>query len=62
MTDIIHREVREARRAISGAKGRKARMLANRDLQRELRGKGLPARKLADDHAAIAKARLPRED
>jgi len=50
--DDIVAEVREARRAIDGAKGRKARMLRNRELQRELRGKGLADRKLADQHEA----------
>lgn len=55
-----YREVREARRAINGAKGRKARKLANRDLQRQLRGKGLAERKLADAHEEMAAARRKR--
>ena len=44
----IHREVREARRAISGAKGRKARALANRERQRETHGKAFDDRRAAD--------------
>lgn len=55
-----YKEVREARRAINGAAGRKARKLANRDLQRELRGKGLAARKLADAHEQVAASRRER--
>lgn len=55
-------EVRKARRAINGAKGRQQRKLANRDLQRELRGKGLAERKLADQHATVAKSRRDRDD
>ncbi len=50
MKDDPYREVREARRSIQGAKGRRKRKLANRALQRELNGKGLAARKLADAH------------
>lgn len=34
LTDV-HKEVREARRAIDGAKGRKARTLRNREAKRQ---------------------------
>jgi hypothetical protein len=48
MASDEYREVREARRAISGAKGRKARTLANREAQRERNGKAFDDRRLAD--------------
>lgn len=43
-----YREVRDARRAIDGAKGRRLRKLANRDRQRAAGGKAFDDRRLAD--------------
>lgn len=62
MSNDIQREVREARRAIQGAKGRKARTQRNRELQRELGGKGLAQHKLDAQHAEVAAARASRAD
>jgi len=48
MADANIREIREARRSIDGAKGRKTRKLANRDLQRAQHGKAFDGRRAAD--------------
>lgn len=48
MASEEYREVREARRAINGAKGRKARTTANRDKQRACNGRAFDDRRAAD--------------
>lgn len=53
MASEEYREVRKARREINGAKGRKARTVANRDKQRTSNGKAFDDRRTADQEGRM---------